>query len=165
MSSERRLCTGTAFAGLDAEENKPYQLHIIVGFSNHPLLTQVFKDEVKREIQGSFEAALGGAGVVEVLDTDKLRENAAQQKNASAAFPGTLRCVSGFGRDESIAGGVQRLASRLRQEDSIAFSLISRTTATTSPPASMTDSLRSPVRWCVEATLTIGSSSAGRLLF
>jgi hypothetical protein len=79
--------TGTAFAGLDAEENEPYQLSIIVGFSNHPLLTQVFKDEVKREIQGSFEAALGSAGVVEVLDTDKLRESAAQQKNASAASP------------------------------------------------------------------------------
>src|ERR1700674_5038933 len=67
------LLAGSAFAQLDPEESKPYHLRIVVAFSKHPLLTQTFKEEVRREIRGSFEAAFGSAGLVEVIDRDQLR--------------------------------------------------------------------------------------------
>jgi hypothetical protein len=78
------LLAGPAFAQLDPEENKPYQLRIVVGFSKHPLLTPAFKEEVRREIRGSFEAAFGNAGVVEVVDREQLRELASHSSPAAA---------------------------------------------------------------------------------
>jgi hypothetical protein len=74
-----------AFAQLDPEESKPYQLRIVVGFSKHPLLTPAFKEEVRREIRGAIEAAFGNAGVVEVIDKEQLRELATHSTPAGAA--------------------------------------------------------------------------------
>jgi hypothetical protein len=79
------LLAGPAFAQLDSEENKPYQLRIVVGFSKHPLLTSAFKRDVRREIRGSFEAAFGRAGLVEVIDKEDLRELASQSSPAAMA--------------------------------------------------------------------------------
>jgi hypothetical protein len=79
------LLAGPAFAQLDSEENKPYQLRVIVSFSKHPLLTPAFKDEVRREIGGSFQAAFGRAGLVEVIDKENLREVASHSSGPAAA--------------------------------------------------------------------------------
>jgi hypothetical protein len=78
------LLAGPAFAQLDPEESKPYQLRIVVGFSKHPLLTPAFKEEVRREIRGSFDAAFGNAGLVEVIDKEQLKELATHSSPAAA---------------------------------------------------------------------------------
>ncbi|MBI1918371.1 MAG: hypothetical protein HYS12_27080 [Planctomycetes bacterium] len=58
--------------GLDAELNKPYQLRVVLDVAKHRLLTDVFRQQVKRELQASLRAAFGELAEVTVADEHPL---------------------------------------------------------------------------------------------
>src|SRR5436305_1147134 len=54
------LCLGSeAFAALDADAKKPYQVTVVLHIAEHRLLTKDFRDRVEREIRDGLQAALG----------------------------------------------------------------------------------------------------------
>lgn len=59
-------CVGPALA-LDAEVDKPYSLEVVLQVSEHRMLTDVFKDRLKRELRDSLQAALGDLAKVRVV--------------------------------------------------------------------------------------------------
>jgi hypothetical protein len=59
------LC-GKSFA-LDPETDKPYQLRVVLGVADQRLLTDVFKEQVERELRDGLQAALGDLATVEVV--------------------------------------------------------------------------------------------------
>ncbi len=61
------LLASPAFA-FDTEARGPYRLRVVVRTADHPTLTEHFRGEVKKAIQGSLEAGLGSTGTVEVVD-------------------------------------------------------------------------------------------------
>src|SRR5262245_38811213 len=67
------LCfCGSTFAALDPEVRKPYQLQVVLRFAAQRQLTQVFKDQLKRELRDSLQTQLGPMGQVEVVDDHPL---------------------------------------------------------------------------------------------
>lgn len=68
-------CPALARADLNPEVNTPYRLEVVLGFSEHRLLTDVFKNQVERELQASLESAFGDLAEVKVLrDHARLQE-------------------------------------------------------------------------------------------
>jgi tetratricopeptide (TPR) repeat protein len=55
-------------AALDAEAKTPYELRVVVRFSDHPHFTTSFRSQFRKDLQTSLQAALGSLGNVEVLD-------------------------------------------------------------------------------------------------
>ena len=55
-------------AALDPETKTTYQLRVIVRVADHPDFTEHFRRELKRELQGNLQAALGNLGTVEIVD-------------------------------------------------------------------------------------------------
>lgn len=53
---------------LDPETKSPYRLQIVLRFVDHPHFTEHFRRELKRDLTGSFQAALGNLGTVDVVD-------------------------------------------------------------------------------------------------
>lgn len=51
---------------LDPEISKPYQLQVVLGFTEHRSLTTVFQQRVERELRDGLQAALGNLAQVEV---------------------------------------------------------------------------------------------------
>ncbi len=51
------------------ELNTPYDLHIVVHVAENRLLTDVFRNRIKRELHDGFQSALGDMGRVPVTDT------------------------------------------------------------------------------------------------
>src|SRR5262245_60908984 len=70
------LClSGESFAALDPEVNKPYNLRVVLSFADQRLLTDVFKDQVERELRDSLQAAFGDLVSLEVVHEDpRLKE-------------------------------------------------------------------------------------------
>lgn len=60
------LCLSSSLIASDARE--PYQVRIVVDVARHPLLTDVFKDQIQRELRDGVQAALGRLARVEVTD-------------------------------------------------------------------------------------------------
>src|SRR5205807_1905114 len=54
-------------AALPTEANKPYRLQIVLRIAEHPTLTNVFQDQVQRELRDNLQAALGDLAKVEVV--------------------------------------------------------------------------------------------------
>ncbi len=57
-----------ASAALDPETKVPYQLRVVLRVSDHPNFTDHFRRELKRELHGQLQAALGALGTAEVID-------------------------------------------------------------------------------------------------
>src|SRR5262249_19704745 len=51
----------------DSGANKPYQLRVVLGIAEQRLLTDVFKEQVERELRDGLQAALGDLATVEVV--------------------------------------------------------------------------------------------------
>src|SRR5262249_12403421 len=60
------LC-GEAFS---ADLKEPYRLRVVLDVAKHRLLTEVFKEQVARELGDGLQAALGELGKVEVTTAD-----------------------------------------------------------------------------------------------
>jgi tetratricopeptide (TPR) repeat protein len=92
------LCGSTLAAALDPEVKEPYRLHVVLHVAANRLLTPVFKDQLKRELGDSLQAALGKMGTVEVVDEHPLlkdiEKNGLQQ--ALDAFAGKERIKTHF---------------------------------------------------------------------
>ncbi len=58
-----------ATAQAQSELNTPYNLHIVVHVAENRLLTDVFRNRIKRELHDGFQSALGDMGRVTVTDT------------------------------------------------------------------------------------------------
>jgi tetratricopeptide (TPR) repeat protein len=56
-------------SALDPEPDKPYQLRVVLGVADQRLLTDVFKEQVERELRDGLQAALGDLATVEVVRT------------------------------------------------------------------------------------------------
>ena len=57
-----------ARAALDPETKVPYRLRVVLGVADHPDFTDHFRRELKRDLQGNLQAALGALAAVEVVD-------------------------------------------------------------------------------------------------
>jgi hypothetical protein len=55
------------YAALDPELKKPYDLVVVLHVSNHPLLTDIFRDRLARELGDGLQAALGDLARVRVV--------------------------------------------------------------------------------------------------
>jgi hypothetical protein len=64
---------GPVTAASDLKE--PYQIRIVLCVAKHPLLTQVFKERVARELKDGVQAALGDMARVEVVSDDPKHEH------------------------------------------------------------------------------------------
>lgn len=62
------LCGSTALrANLDPELKQPYRFQVVLHIARHPSLTDVFRDQVERELRDGLSAALGDLARVEVV--------------------------------------------------------------------------------------------------
>lgn len=65
------LCTlclcGATSAALDPDVRKPYQLQVVLHVAPNRQLTQVFKDQLRRELRDSLQTQLGPLGQVDVV--------------------------------------------------------------------------------------------------
>lgn len=80
------LCFGGSSplqAALDPETHKPYHLQVVLHIAKHRLLTDVFKDQVERELRDGLQAALGDMAQVEVV-RDHPRLNEIREKGLQA---------------------------------------------------------------------------------
>src|SRR5690348_12326050 len=66
------LCLCGSSHALDPESTTPYKVQVVLRVAPHRLLTPIFKDQVKRDLQEGLQAALGAMGEVEVIDPDKV---------------------------------------------------------------------------------------------
>jgi hypothetical protein len=57
----------TGYGALDPAAQTPYQLQVVLQLADHPLLTKVFENRLRREIRDGVQAGLGDLGRVEVL--------------------------------------------------------------------------------------------------
>jgi hypothetical protein len=64
-----------ARADLDPETKTPYKLQIVLHFSPHIYMTDVFKKKVAQDVRDSLKAALGELADVEVVNTHPLLED------------------------------------------------------------------------------------------
>src|SRR6266849_2125635 len=88
FSSLCSLCLcGESLAQLDPEKDSPYDLQIVVRIADHPPFTAAFKDQVKRELRGSLQAAYADLVRVEVVDTHPLLKDI-DGKELQAALEG-----------------------------------------------------------------------------
>jgi hypothetical protein len=70
---------------LDPQLQQPYRLQVILGVAPHRLLTDLFKDQVERELRDSLQAALGELATVEIVrQHPKLKE--VQEKGLQQAL-------------------------------------------------------------------------------
>src|SRR4051812_31180965 len=53
---------------LDSNLSKPYTLKVVVRVADHPLLTRVFKDQVRQRLRDGLQAALDDLAEVSVVD-------------------------------------------------------------------------------------------------
>ncbi len=76
------LCVAAlpARADLNPETATPYKLQIILHFSPHIYMTEVFKTKVARDMHDSLKAALGELADVEVVDDQKLAKDPDAQR-------------------------------------------------------------------------------------
>lgn len=73
------------FAALDSEVQQPYQLTVVLHVAQHPLLTNVFRETLKRELGDSLQNALGaGFCRVSVVEQHPLIANIDKQGLQSA---------------------------------------------------------------------------------
>ncbi len=69
------LAGAPAFAQLDPEPKQPYLWRVVLSVKPHPLLTQDFRDRLKRDVLAALQPGLGNLGAVEVIDlTDLARD-------------------------------------------------------------------------------------------
>lgn len=65
----------TLHAALDPELEQPYQLQVVLHTGKHRLLTKIFQQQVRRELQDGLQAAFGDMVKVEVVpDHPRLKE-------------------------------------------------------------------------------------------
>jgi hypothetical protein len=86
------ILTAPRAHALDAESDKPYQLQVVLHVSEHRMLTEVFRDRLKRELRDSLQGALGNLGRVSVVtDHPLLKEiDAKGLEAATDAATGSL---------------------------------------------------------------------------
>jgi hypothetical protein len=61
------LCLGGSAPAAEGELGKPYRLQVVLHVARHPLLTEVFREQVRRELSDGLQAALGELARVEVV--------------------------------------------------------------------------------------------------
>src|SRR5438874_3016472 len=69
------LLGGQSSAQLDPEKDSPYLLQVVVRVAAHPPFTAAFKEQVKRELGDSLQAAFGELARVEVADSHPLSKD------------------------------------------------------------------------------------------
>src|SRR5438128_1552164 len=81
------LATPCSAQALDAQLNQPYRLQVVLSVAPHRLLTDIFKDQVERELRDSLQAACGELAAVEVVrQHPRLKE--VQEKGLQQALDG-----------------------------------------------------------------------------
>ncbi len=63
------VLAGRVRGALDPEVSKPYTLQVVLSMSKHRLLTEVFRDQVERQLRDGLQAAAGDLVKVEVVRT------------------------------------------------------------------------------------------------
>jgi hypothetical protein len=87
------LAAAPSATALEAEADKPYQLQVVLQVTEHRMLTDVFKDRLRRELRDSLRAALGDLAKVTVVDKHALLkevEAKGLETALDAAPPGPL---------------------------------------------------------------------------
>jgi hypothetical protein len=59
-------------AALDPETNKPYHVVVVLSVAQRPQFSQVFRDQIKRQLRDFLQGALGPMGDVEVVEKHPL---------------------------------------------------------------------------------------------
>ncbi|AMV30353.1 hypothetical protein VT84_38530 [Gemmata sp. SH-PL17] len=73
------LAGAPAFAQLDPEPKQQYLWRVVISVKPHPLLTQDFRDRLKRDLLAALQPGLGNLGTVEVIDLADLARDATKE--------------------------------------------------------------------------------------
>jgi len=71
-------------AGLDPETDKPYKLDVVLSLGKHRLLTDVFREQIERELSDGLQAGAGDLVEVRVLRTHPLLKEVEKKGLAEA---------------------------------------------------------------------------------
>jgi hypothetical protein len=80
-------CGAAGGAELNPETDKPYSLQVVLQIAEHRIFTEPFREQVRRELQDSLQAALGNLARVEV-GTKHLRLAEIEAKGLQRALDG-----------------------------------------------------------------------------
>jgi hypothetical protein len=69
------LLTGPAAPAQSLDLDKPYELNVVLDIAEHRLLTPVFRDQVRRELQDGLRTAFGDLVRVTVLEKKELQDD------------------------------------------------------------------------------------------
>src|SRR5260221_9208176 len=73
------VCCSTVRADLDPEQNKPYNLQVILHFAEHRWLTPVFQIQVQRQLKDSLQVSLGNLARVQIVTNSPLIKDVEKQ--------------------------------------------------------------------------------------
>src|SRR5436309_7386849 len=69
------LCLSGEARALDPELTTPYKVQVVLRVAPNRLLTPIFKEQLRRDLQQGLQAALGAMGEVEVIDLGEVEED------------------------------------------------------------------------------------------
>jgi hypothetical protein len=67
------LCLCGSAHALDPELTTPYKVQVVLRVAPNRLLTPIFKEHLRRDLQQGLQGALGAMGEVEVIDPDEVK--------------------------------------------------------------------------------------------
>jgi hypothetical protein len=86
---------------LDPELTAPYKVQVVLHVAPNRLLTPIFREQLRRDLQQGLQAALGAMGEVEVFDLDKVPADKQEPLWKEVAAKGLQAGLDGPGKGTS----------------------------------------------------------------
>jgi tetratricopeptide (TPR) repeat protein len=95
------LCLCGEARALDPELTTPYKVQVVLHVAPNRLLTPIFKEQLRRDLQQGLQAALGAMGEVKVIDPDKVPADKQEPLWQEVAAKGLQAGLDGSGKGTS----------------------------------------------------------------
>lgn len=95
------LCLCGESRALDPELTAPYKVQVVLRVAPNRLLTPVFKEQLRRDLQQGLQAALGAMGEVEVIDVGEVKPEKQEALWKEVAAKGLQAGLDGSGKGTS----------------------------------------------------------------
>jgi hypothetical protein len=95
------LCPSSFAHALDPELTTPYKVQVVLHVAPNRLLTPIFKEQLRRDLQRGLQGALGAMGEVEVIDLADVPPDKQEPLWKAVAARGLKAGLDGAGRGTS----------------------------------------------------------------
>jgi hypothetical protein len=95
------LCPSSFAHALDPELTAPYKVQVVLRVAPNRLLTPIFKEQLRRDLQQGLQAALGAMGEVEVIDVGEVKPEKQEALWKEVAAKGLQAGLDGSGKGTS----------------------------------------------------------------